>query len=330
MNTKDVIVIGDVTIDVFLTPKAGEASCQMKQNEKFLCFSYGDKIPVEHVTFLTGGNAANVSVGLRRLDIPASIVTTVGTDSVSKTIYEHLEAEQVNTQYITMKQGVTTNYATIISFQGERTILSYHAPKNYQFEKLPRTDYYVYLTSMGEKFMSYYRDLVNDLKDNPGVTLMFNPGSLQMRAPIEDIHFILSRTNILFVNRQEAEIFTGFEHSETKEKTLLQKLQALGPTKVIMTDGVKGSFACDGDAYFKSGVIPVTVIEKTGAGDAFNSGFLAGMLHGHAFERALQWGTMNAASVIGYVGAQKGLLHTKDIDSWLRIFDDAKVKIEQL
>jgi len=328
MNNKNVIVIGDVTIDVFLTPKAGEASCQMKQNEKFLCFSYGDKIPIENVTYLTGGNAANVSTGLRRLDIPASIYTTIGTDSVSKMIYERLEQEQINTQRVIMKPGTASNYSTIITYQGERTILSYHAPKAYTFTPEPCNDCYVYLTSMGENFMPFYRDLINHLKENPGVTLFFNPGSLQVRAPKEDIRFILSRTNTLFVNRQEAEIFSGMTESETKEKELLQTLAQMGPQHIIITDGKQGAFAYNGSEFFKTSVIPVTVIEKTGAGDAFNCAFVAALLHNHSFEKALQWGTMNAASVIGYVGAQKGLLHTKDIDSWKRIFDDAKVKVE--
>ncbi|MFZ2025033.1 MAG: carbohydrate kinase family protein [Microgenomates group bacterium] len=329
MNHKSVVVIGDVTIDVFLTPKAGEASCQMKQNEKFLCFSYGDKIPVESVTYLTGGNAANVSIGLRRLDIPASIYTTIGTDSVSKMIYEHLELEQINTQHVTMKAGIASNYSTVIVYQGERTILTYHAPKTYTFTKEPCTDCYVYLTSMGENFMSFYRDLINQLKENPGVTLFFNPGSLQVRAPIEDIHFILSRTNTLFVNRQEAEIFSGLSDSETKEKELLQTLAHLGPQHIVITDGKQGVFAYNGSEYYRSSVIPVTVVEKTGAGDAFNSAFVAAILKDLSFEQALQWGTMNAASVIGYVGAQKGLLHTKDIDAWSRIYTDAKATIER-
>lgn len=326
MHNKSVLVIGDVTIDVFLTPKSGEAFCQMKEQEKVLCFSYGDKIPVENVQFFTGGNAANVSTGLRRLDVPVSIMTTIGTDNISKLIYDHLEKEQIQTQHVEMKQGVTANYSTIISYQGERTILSYHAPKTYTYTHEPCTDCYVYLTSMGENFMPFYRELISDLKANPGVTLMFNPGSLQVRAAIEDIHFILSRTNILFVNRQEAEIFSGMENSESKEKELLMKLQSLGPKSVIITDGVKGVFACDGTQSFKSAVIPVTVVEKTGAGDAFNAGFVAAIIHGHPFERALQWGTMNAASVISYVGAQKGLLYTKDIDSWSRMFQEAKVE----
>ena len=329
MNNKSVIVIGDVTIDVFLTPKAGEASCQMKQNEKFLCFSYGDKIPVENVTYLTGGNAANVSIGLRRLNIPASIYTTIGTDSVSKMIYERLEQEQINTQHVVMKAGTASNYSTIITYQGERTILSYHAPKTYTFTNESCDDCYVYLTSMGDTFMPFYRDLINHLKANPGVTLFFNPGSLQVRASIEDIRFILSRTNTLFVNRQEAEIFSGIGESETKEKELLQALAHLGPKTIVITDGKQGAFAYNGVDFYRSSVMPITVVEKTGAGDAFNSGFVAATLSGLSFEQCLQWGTMNAASVIGYIGAQKGLLYAKDIDSWTRLLREAGVKIER-
>lgn len=330
MKPKSILVIGDVTIDVFLTPKAGEATCQMKEQEKFLCFSYGDKIPVEHVTFLTGGNAANVSVGLRRLDIPASIMTTIGTDSMSTLIRDHLETEHVDTTRITARDGVTSNYATIISFQGERTILTYHAPRTYTYEKTPCTDSHIYLTSMGEKFMPYYRDLINDLTGHPEITLMFNPGSLQTRAPLADIHFILSRTNILFVNRKEAEIFTGQEHSQAKEKELLQALASLGPKQIIITDGANGLFAYDGSEFLKSSIIPVSVVEKTGAGDAFNAGFIAAMMKDLPFRECLQWGTMNGGSVIGYIGAQKGLLYSKDIPSWSRIYKDANVATAEL
>jgi len=177
---------------------------------------------------------------------------------------------------------------------------------------------------MGENFMSFYRDLINHLKDNPGVTLFFNPGSLQVRAPKEDIHFILSRTNTLFVNRREAEIFTGIDQSDAKEKELLTALAHLGPKHVIVTDGQSGVFAYNGTEFFRGSVIPVTVVEKTGAGDAFNSAFVAATLRDMPFETALQWGTMNAASVIGYIGAQKGLLHTKDIDAWSRMYENAK------
>ncbi|MFH0749544.1 MAG: carbohydrate kinase family protein [Candidatus Gottesmanbacteria bacterium] len=330
MNNKSILVIGDVAIDVFLTPEAGETLCQMKAQEKYICFSYGDKIPVDHLEFFTGGNAANVSVGLRRLDIPASIFTTIGSDSVSTLIYEHLQHAQVDTKYVTMQPGAASNYSTIISYQGERTIFTYHAPKVYVYQKQAALYSYVYLTSMGERFLPFYKDLMFHLTENPGITLMFNPGSLQTRANPDDIRLVIARTNVLFVNRKEAEIFSNIQESQGKEKEVLQTLHAIGPHTVIITDGENGVYAVNGSSFVKSSVLPVTVIEKTGAGDAFNSGFIAAILNGLQFEQALQWGTINAASVIGYVGAQKGLLYRKDIDSWSRIFENAKVTIEAL
>lgn len=323
MNNKSVLVIGDITVDVFLTPKPGDVSCRMCEKEQYLCFSYGDKIPVENLYFSAGGNAANVSIGLRRLDIEASIVTTIGTDSVSKLIYEHLEQEHIDTQHLTMQPGISTNYATIISFQGERTILTYHAPRTYRYRKDPFDAAYVYLTSMGESYKPYYQELITHLRENPGVTLIYNPGSIQMRSGKEENQFILSRTNILLCNKKEAEIFTGIPASDQNEKALLAALRSMGPKEVVITDGVRGAFACNNIECMRSSALPVKVIEKTGAGDAFNAGYIAAKLHGKSFQESMKWGTMNAASVIGYIGAQKGLLHTNDITSWERIAEQA-------
>lgn len=330
MGNKSVLVIGDVSMDVFFVPRPDEAYCQMKAQEQYICFSYGDKIPVDDLTYCTGGNAANVSIGLRRLDISSSIYTTLGSDCISRLIYEHLQKEQIDTQHVTMQPGATANYATIISFKGERTVFTYHAPKTYTYKKDPITASSVYLTSMGEQFMPFYLGLLQHLAENPGIRLLFNPGSLQTRAAQKDIRFILSRTNTLFVNRKEAEIFTGVNQSTAHEKELLQALAALGPKEIIITDGDHGVYAFDGTEYFHSSVIPVTVIEKTGAGDAFNSAFIAARLHDLSFTESLRWGTMNAASVIGYIGAQKGLLHKKDIDSWTRIAEKSGLSIQTL
>ncbi len=330
MDKTTVLVIGDVAFDVFMAPQIGETLPQMRAEEKYICFPYGDKIPVEHLESFPGGNATNVSIGLQRLDIPSTILTTIGTDNISKVIFGELQHEDVGMEYVTVQAGISSNYSTIISYQGERTIFTYHAPKKYVYEKIDPLPPYIYLTSMGERFLPYYQELINHLIESPKIILMFNPGSLQKRAPIEDIHMVLKRTNILFVNREEAETFSEVSNSEGKEKEILQVLQKLGPKTVIMTDNEKGVYGTDGTHYVHMSIIPVTVLEKTGAGDSFNSGFIAAILKGLSFEKALQWGTMNAASVIGYVGAQKGLLHTKDIDSWSRMFDNAKVTTEEL
>jgi len=330
MDNPKILVIGDVTIDVFLAPEAGEAFCQMKEHEQYICFSYGDKIPVNRLDFFTGGNAANVAIGLQRLGVDSSIMTTLGSDTVSTIILNELKKESVNTSYVTVQQGISSNYSTIISFQGERTIFTYHAPKTYVFNKNAIMPNYVYLTSMGERFLPFYQDLISLLTTQPDVTLMFNPGSLQMRANNEDIENILHRTNILFVNRKEAETFSLMTNSQGKEKEILQTLQKRGPHTVILTDGEHGVYAANNETYLHTSIIPVTVIEKTGAGDAFNAAFISATLEKLPFNQAIQWGTMNAASVIGYIGAQKGLLNLKDIESWNRIFEKSNVQTIEL
>jgi len=79
----------------------------------------------------------------------------------------------------------------------------------------------------------------------------------------------------------------------------------------------------------KVGVLPVDAYERTGAGDAFGSGFLSALIHGKGMDEALLWGTCNSASVIGYTGSQKGLLKLEEMDEWLARCGSSGVKVVQ-
>jgi sugar/nucleoside kinase (ribokinase family) len=98
----------------------------------------------------------------------------------------------------------------------------------------------------------------------------------------------------------------------------------------VITDGGNGSFVYDGSKFFKAGVLPVDAYERTGAGDAFGSGCLSAIIKNKPLDEALVWGTLNSASVIGYVGPQKGLLKESDIDLWKERYVSSGVKVEEL
>jgi ribokinase len=329
-NNFDLISVGDASIDVFMKPTESESLCQLDDKDCLICFSFGDKIPVKNLEFSVGGNAANNVVGTKRLGIKSGIVLTLGDDFVGNLIIEKLKAEGVDLTYVIQQPSTNSNFSAIIDYSGERTIFTYHAPRSYEFPvQLPIAPW-VYLTSMGESFRPFYNHVINWLGKNPTVKLAFNPGSWQLKSGLKDgIAEVLTRTEVIFVNREEAEGLTNFGKSQGKEKELLQALGRLGPKVCIITDGNKGSFAANGQLFIKVGVLPVDAYQRTGAGDAFGSGTLAAIIKGKDLGEALIWGTVNSASVIGYIGAQKGLLRQEELPEWLERARSSGVQVQE-
>jgi sugar/nucleoside kinase (ribokinase family) len=325
MNEYDLLSIGDVTLDVFVTPTESETLCQMHDKDELICFSFGDKIPVKHIEFSVGGNAANNTVGATRMGLKAGLVTTLGGDMIGNQIVEKLDKEGVDLTYAIRQPTANTNYSTVINFGGERTIFSYHAPRSYEFPVHLPVASWIYLTSMGETFRPFYNHFVSWIKKHPEIKLAFNPGSRQLRAGYDAMKDVLEVTHVIYVNRREAKKITGKEDLDDKE--LLKALHALGPKICIITAGPEGSFVYDGERFVKAGILPVDSFERTGAGDAFGSGCISALVKGKSFEEALLWGTVNSASVIGYVGSQKGLLRESDIGVWLERAKSSKVEV---
>ncbi len=330
MTDLELLSIGDATLDVFLTPTESESLCTLNNKECLICFSYGEKIPVKTIEYSVGGNAANNAVGAARLGVKAGIVTTLGGDSAGNQIVEKLEKEKVVMDYVIQQPVAGSNFSTVINYGGERTIFTYHAPRSYEFPvHLPVTPW-VYLTSMGESFQPFYNHFVDFAHQNQGIKIAFNPGSRQIRAGIDTLKPVLEITYIVYVNRKEAEILTGMEDTHGNDKDLLKALSSLGPKISIITDGANGSFVYDGAKYLKAGVLPVDAYERTGAGDAFGSGCISALIKGKSIEEALIWGTVNSASVIGYIGSQKGLLKEQEIALWLERAKSSQVGVVEI
>jgi len=322
--------IGDATIDVFLTPTESEESCRIDTKECFVAFKYGAKIPVKNLEFSVGGNAANNSVGATRLGLKTTVVLTIGDDEIGNQIVARLKIEGVDATYVVQQPATVSTYSTIINYGGERTIFVYYPPRSYEFPVQLPTPPWVYLTSMGESFRPFYNHVTDWLLKNPNVKLAFNPGPWQLKSGLEVIGSVLKLTDTLFVNREEAEGLTNFGKSQGKEKELLMAVSNLGPKVCIITDGGNGAFAYNRQVFLKCPVLPVDAYERTGAGDAFGSGCLSAIIEGKTLDEALLWGTANSASVIGYVGAQKGLLRQGDMLVWLERARSSGVKVEQL
>jgi ribokinase len=194
----------------------------------------------------------------------------------------------------------------VISVSGERTILVYHAPRQYELPGDLPAARWLYLTSMAKGSESILTKLATYLGAN-GTKLAFQPGTYQLRQGPGIAHDILGQVEFIIMNKEEAQLYTG--QNEADAPALLDHLHALGPKIAVVTDATKGSYAFDGTKRWYLGTRPeIPRIEATGAGDAYASAFAVALLEGESIPQAMRWGTMNAESVIQKIGPQAGIL----------------------
>jgi len=312
MKTRhDIISIGDPTIDTFVM--IHDIKIINAKGRKQAIISWGDKLPVDEYYRTVAGNAANNAVGSARLGLRTAFYTVLAHDTGGREIIHKMRKENVHTQYIVVDDNHPTNASTVLSYKGERTIFVYHLHRKYKLPKLA-TSQWVYLTSMGVGFEKIYKDLARYL-DKSKAKLGFNPGTFQLRAGVKVNAKILKRTELLSVNKEEAQGWVG---NVDDIEELCKRLCKLGPKAIALTDGRKGAYSYSNEGFYYIPEYPGPRIEATGAGDAFTTAYIAALIYGKKHAEALSWGPINAGSVVMKIGPQEGLLTRKQIESHLR------------
>ena len=305
MQDFDIACVGNAKIDLFLHFDDANKHLKLNEQSNELYFHLGEKIAVDKCRLSPGGNAANVAAGLSRLEINTTLFAEIGDDELSDKIINSLKKEKVHTENVSRLKDHTASVSVILSFKGDRTIFSQHIQKPHDFKFDNLSTKWVYLTSIGEEWKNAYEKVIMYVTKT-NCRLAFNPGTVQINAGYESIANVLNATNILFVNKEEAAKIKNYElrimnqeDNEKKIKLLLEQLQKLGPKIVVITDGENGSFAIDEKGQIHTnGIIKTNIAEKTGAGDAYSSGFMAAMSQGKSIKDAMLWGTISSANVI--------------------------------
>lgn len=272
----------------------------------------GSKVRIAEVVECCGGGAANTAVGLKRLQCDASFEGVLADDAWGKKIQEHLKQEGVKTDMAMVVEGETASFSMILAVEGGDRIIFYTPGTNVHlhaenFDRdIAKTADWIYLNSLQERSCDLEDDLITMLAAVQGPGLTWNPGGCHIDRGIKDtrIASLLRNTDILLLNREEALAFT---HTDSPEAALRALIDA-GVHVVCITDGRNGSLASDGSSLYHCGTLPDPVVEATGAGDAFGTGFTWATLEGLNLPNRLRAGTINAASVIGATGAQALLL----------------------
>lgn len=324
-NEYDFVAIGDITTDAFIRLKEASVHCAVNKEKCEICMRFGDKIPYEEVYVVPAvGNSPNAAVSAARLGLKSALVSNVGSDAGGEQCIQALKDEGVGIAYVAINKNAKTNYHYVLWFDDDRTILIKHEKYDYALPDFgasarplarPR---WIYLSSLGEGAIGFYGLIENYLTKHPEIKLAFQPGTFQIKLGADQLKGIYQKTEVFFCNKEEAEKISGMP-AGSDSTILLQKLHALGPVVVVITDGVRGAYAFYKNTAWHMPAYPDSKppYERTGAGDAFASTLVSALALGKPLEEALRWAPINAMSVVQQIGARAGLLSQEKIIGYL-------------
>jgi sugar/nucleoside kinase (ribokinase family) len=321
MSQLDILSVGDVVTDAFI--KLFDDQAKVITDDKgdaWLAMPFATKLPFDHTEVIPGvGNAGNAAVSFARLGMKTGFVTNVGADAQGREIIAALDRDDVDTRFIRINHKKKSNYHFVLWYKEERTILIKHEEYDYHWPHFRPAEVpkWIYFSSISKNAMPYHDDIAEWLEENPGVHLAFQPGTFQMAAGAQRLKRLYRRASILLLNREEAVTVGGGNHGNVND--LFDKLHALGPQVVVITDGPRGAYASDGQQrlFMPPYPDPAPPFERTGAGDAFSSTFVAAAAKGLSLEDALRWAPINSMSVVQKVGGQAGLLTERELQTYL-------------
>ncbi len=294
----DVICLGSATIDIFLTI-----------HQRLKSVSYGSKVLVKDLEMFTGGGGTNAAVALSRLGLNVGFLGKVGNDHHGEMVLKELKKEKVKVIKTKPSQKHRTSLSMILKseLEKDRIIYTYKGASDdleWEFGQLKTK--WIYLGTLLGKSFKTAEKLVDYCQKNK-IKVLFNPSTYLAAKGTKYLKRVLSGTNIIILNKSEAKLLLKTKNNNIK--FLLKKIKQKVEDMAIITEGDEAVHVYDGKFMYSMKAHKVKVVHTAGAGDAFNSGFLAGLIKGLGIEKSLELGMVESASVIQRYGTKNGLVN---------------------
>ncbi len=327
----DVITFGSVALDVFmdLPPKFVKKSAHFTP-AKDLVFDLGSKIDIPETRVAFGGGAVNTARTFAAQELNTACCGMVGDDILGREAVAHLKDLGVDAAMVAKTGKRSTNSSVVLNAHGmDRVILVYRgaseilSEKNMEWGKLNAKMFY--LAPLAGKLCRLTERITAHAKKQ-GAMVAANLGNSQLAMGRACVKSLLARIDVLILNKEEAAIMTGVDFSD--EKNIIKKTAAMHPGINVITKGKDGAIIIADGKIYEAKLKKFKVVEITGAGDAFASGFMSGMLiSGNDIEYSMKLALVNAKHCLLSRGAQKLL---KKDDRHLIEKENIKIKIRNI
>lgn len=304
----DITSIGSATLDLYF--QGGKFSTLNNR----LSLAIGGKYRATDFIENLGGGGLNTAVGFARLGLKSSFAGELSSSWLGKEIIGRLIKENVNTKYISLSKIQQSLSAILLGKNGERTIISYIAPNYKKILSLPvrkAIKQASWLFFCDHRSAKNYKMAVLKFAQRNKTKIALSLGAEELKKGFLFNKEYLQIADVFFLNAHELSdlVKQKYENLEFQKTNFSEILK----TKLlVVTDSKKGEYLYTKNKIIYRKAYPnENIIDTTGAGDAFATGFLYNQIKGKTFEEAMDFGSKNAVSVIQKLGAQTGLLHAE-------------------
>ncbi|TRZ64468.1 MAG: carbohydrate kinase family protein, partial [Spirochaetia bacterium] len=239
-------------------------------------------------------------------------------------ILEEIKKEKISPLVIKDKKKGSDYSTILLNSSGERTVLVYYGASSglnvseVPFDKIKSKWAYI---APGDISFQTIEKIFSHFSKNK-TFIAFNPSKRFIGFGLKKLKPLLDQTEVLILNLEEGAALTGINYK--KEKEIFEKLDRAEKGIAVMTNGPKGVVVSGGKNIYRAGVFPGKIVDRLGAGDAFGSGFVTGLIQykiqntiyniQDTIKYAIRLGSANATSVVGKIGAKEGILTKKEFN----------------
>lgn len=272
---------------------------------------FGEEVKTDSFLIAPGGGLATAAIAASRLGSATGILTRIGADAHTLPTWNQILGEGLETSACSVLRDQATALTVSIAYGANRMMVT-HEPINHQLEemltqpavlaKLQRARHVHFACAMRRP--RRWAPVMKMLREE-GITVSADFGWNPDMSPSQ-LHSIVKGCQFIFPNEHEAKAITG----STDAVRALEKLQDWVRVPVIKLS--RGAMLLAGGKIYRQPTLPIPVVDATGAGDAFDGGFLHAFLHGADWDTCLRAGNICASLSASQPGGSQGLPGPKE------------------
>lgn len=319
----DVVALGGVSADLIMAVSdvMRFETFSQKEVKKYTAIEYSSKVNVNSLSIVPGGSASNIASDLATIGLKTRYIGVIGKDQNGDIAMEDMRRRGVDVSYIKRTDEDLTGVSIVLmtGYGKDRSILAYKGAANLvdpdyiKQEMISDAKILVWTSLTSEKSCAAIQKAIDFAKKH-NVTVCACPSISIIKKRREDAISFVKQSQIASMNKEEIQELTG-------EKTTIQGLRKMlswGIKKMAVSLGSKGSRLIAGDQVVESGIYPVPITDTTGAGDAFASGFIYGILKDFTLHKTAKYASALSAFEIKGLGVRIGLPESiQDLENFI-------------